>query len=213
MCNLYSVTKGQQAIIELTRALLDRTGNLPPLPGIFPDDAAPVVRETAEGRELLLMRWGLPGPKAFGEKPVTNIRNVASPHWRAWLKPEFRCLVPVTSFCEYEDTQPRKTPVWFALSPERPLFAFAGVWRRWYGQRRKSEEPTEHLVFSFLTTDANAEVGAIHPKAMPLILRTGEEMERWLAAPAAEVPALQRPLPDHTLQVVARGERKDAAPA
>lgn len=213
MCNLYSVTKGQQAIIELTRALLDRTGNLPPLPGIFPDDAAPVVREAAEGRELLMMRWGLPGPKAFGEKPVTNIRNVASPHWRAWLKPEFRCLVPVTSFCEYEDTKPHKTPVWFALSPERPLFAFAGIWRRWYGQRRKSEEPAEHLVFSFLTTDANAEVGAIHPKAMPLILRTGEEMERWLAAPVADIAGLQRPLPDHTLQVVARGERRDAAPA
>jgi hypothetical protein len=36
MCNLYSVTKGQAAIIELTRALRDRTGNLPPMPGVFP---------------------------------------------------------------------------------------------------------------------------------------------------------------------------------
>ena len=36
MCNLYSITKGQQAIRELTRAMTDRTGNLPPLPGVFP---------------------------------------------------------------------------------------------------------------------------------------------------------------------------------
>lgn len=213
MCNLYSVTKGQQAILQITGALVDRTGNLPPLPGIFPDDAAPVVREGALGRELLMMRWGMPGPKTFGEKPCTNIRNVASPHWRAWLKPDFRCLVPATSFCEYEDTKPRKTPVWFALAEERPLFAFAGLWRRWYGQRRKSEEPTEHLVFSFLTTEANAEVGAVHPKAMPVILRTREEMEAWLVAPAAEVMALQTPLADGALQVVARGERQDGLAA
>ncbi len=32
MCNLYSMTKGQQAIREFTRATINRTGNLPPLP-------------------------------------------------------------------------------------------------------------------------------------------------------------------------------------
>jgi hypothetical protein len=37
MCNLYAVTKGQQAIRELMRAMFDRTGKLPSLPGIFPD--------------------------------------------------------------------------------------------------------------------------------------------------------------------------------
>jgi hypothetical protein len=36
MCNLYSITKGQRAIIELTPAMRDATGNLPLLPGIFP---------------------------------------------------------------------------------------------------------------------------------------------------------------------------------
>jgi hypothetical protein len=37
MCNLYSISKGQAAIIALARAMRDTTGNLPPLPGIFPD--------------------------------------------------------------------------------------------------------------------------------------------------------------------------------
>jgi putative SOS response-associated peptidase YedK len=65
MCNLYSVTKGQQAIRDLTRAMRDTTGNLPPMPAVFPDYAAPVVRNLPEGeRELTLMRWGfLPPPK------------------------------------------------------------------------------------------------------------------------------------------------------
>jgi hypothetical protein len=58
MCNLYAVTKGQQAIRELTRAMHDRTGNLPPLPGIFPDYQAPIVRSTVDGRELTMARWG-----------------------------------------------------------------------------------------------------------------------------------------------------------
>ena len=63
MCNLYSLTKGQQAIREFTRAMRDSTGNLPPLPGIFPDTMAPVVRTAPDvERELCLMRWGMPGP-------------------------------------------------------------------------------------------------------------------------------------------------------
>ena len=33
ICNLYSHTKGQQAILAFTRAMVDRTGNLPPQPG------------------------------------------------------------------------------------------------------------------------------------------------------------------------------------
>src|SRR3984893_12594519 len=83
LCNLYSVTKGQQAIRELARALRDRTGNLPPLYGI----SAPIVRNQPDGRELMMARWGMPSPvfalKGKKSDPgVTNIRNVKSPHWR-----------------------------------------------------------------------------------------------------------------------------------
>jgi putative SOS response-associated peptidase YedK len=49
MCNLYSLTKGQAAIIAFTRALRHATGNLPTLPGIFPDTMAPVVRNAPIG--------------------------------------------------------------------------------------------------------------------------------------------------------------------
>ena len=62
LCNLYSVTKGQQAIRELAGAMRDRTGNLPPLYGIFPDYSAPIVRNQPEGRELTMARWGMPSP-------------------------------------------------------------------------------------------------------------------------------------------------------
>src|SRR5262252_833912 len=61
MCNLYSLTKSQAAIIALTRAMRDTTGNLPPMPGVFPDYKAPIVRNAPDGvRELALARWGMP---------------------------------------------------------------------------------------------------------------------------------------------------------
>src|SRR3954451_12775029 len=102
MCNLYSVTKGQQAIREFTRATGDTTGNLPPMPAVFPDYAVPVVRNLAEGeRELTFMRWGFPPPPNLGSQPVTNVRNAKSPYWRGWLKPEWRVVVPATSFSEF----------------------------------------------------------------------------------------------------------------
>ena len=140
MCNLYSVTKGQAAIRDLFRATNDRAGNLPLLPAIFPDQLAPIVRVGADDeRELVMARWGMPGPPQFGGAPITNIRNVKSPHWRRWLGKGSRCVVPATSFCEYADTKPRKTPIWFALSEDRPLFAFAGLWTPWQRRARPEE--------------------------------------------------------------------------
>jgi putative SOS response-associated peptidase YedK len=215
MCNLYSVTRGQSAIIELTRAMRDRTGNLPPMPGVFPDYPAPIVRNAPDGvRELMLARWGMPGPAQFGGAPITNIRNTKSPHWRAWLKPENRCVVPFTSFCEYADTKPRKTPTWFALAEDRPLAFFAGIRTTWHGRRGTKANPVEgeHQLFGFLTTESNAEVGAIHPKAMPVILTQSNEIEAWLTLPTADALKLQKPLPDGALKIVARGEKQDGAP-
>ena len=69
MCNLYSVTKGQTAIREAARAMVDHTGNLPPLPGVFPDYAAPIVRNSPEGRELAMdgaLGYAEPGVRAPG---------------------------------------------------------------------------------------------------------------------------------------------------
>jgi putative SOS response-associated peptidase YedK len=218
MCNLYALTKGQAAILELARAMRDQTGNLPPMPGIFPDYAAPIVRTGTDGlRELAMARWGMPSP-AFalqGRKTdpgVTNIRNTASPHWRRWLSPAHRCLVPLTSFSENDKGPDGKAvPVWFALTEDRPLAFFAGLWTTWTSVRKVKEGEVTADLFGFLTTEANAEVGAIHPKAMPVILTRPEECEAWLTEPWGEAKALQQPLPDGALRIVARGARADPA--
>jgi putative SOS response-associated peptidase YedK len=80
MCNLYSITTNQAAIIALFRVMNRYVGNLPPMPGVFPDYPAPVVRNAGTDRELTMMRWGMPPPLRTGGPPVTNIRNTSSPH-------------------------------------------------------------------------------------------------------------------------------------
>jgi len=80
---------------------------------------------------------GMPPPPRAGGFPVTNIRNATSPHWRGWLKPESRCLVPANSFAEYAlEPNPatgKKDVVWLALNDDRTLFAFGGLWTEFNG--------------------------------------------------------------------------------
>jgi putative SOS response-associated peptidase YedK len=214
MCNLYSITKGPQAIRDFARAMRDRTGNLPPIPGVFPDYFAPIVRNADDGvRELTMARWGMPSPQSVlkgrnSDPGVTNIRNVASPHWRRWLGVESRCVVPFTSFAENEIlADGSRPPVWFALDESRPLAFFAGMWTRWTSVRKVKEGRTTNDLFAFLTTAPNAIIAPIHAKAMPVILTTEEEVDAWMTAPANEALTLQRPLSDEALRIVARGTR------
>jgi putative SOS response-associated peptidase YedK len=160
---LYSITTNQAAIAALFRVINRYVDNLPPMPGVFPDYPAPVVRNTERSSEMVLMRWGMPPPPRTPGPPVTNIHNTTSPHWRGWLKPENHCLVPANSFAEYapepnpETSTSKKDVVWFALNEDRPLFAFAGIWTTINGDRGTKSKPIPgpHLVYGFLTTSPN----------------------------------------------------------
>jgi putative SOS response-associated peptidase YedK len=89
------------------------------------------------------------------------------------------------------------------------MACFAGIWTDWTSVRKAKDGEVTADIFAFLATDGNAEVAPIHPKAMPVILTTDDEFDVWLRAPTAEAMALQRPLADGKLKVVARGERQD----
>ncbi|MDC7675207.1 SOS response-associated peptidase [Asticcacaulis machinosus] len=215
MCNLYSMTSNAEAIRALAKAMKSSVGNLPIYEFVGANGFGPLVRNTPGGRELALSRWGMPTPAKFligknYDAGVTNVRTTASPHWRRWLGVENRCLVPFTSFSEPDQASGSKILHWFGANAERPLMFFAGIWTPAFTSVRKvAEGPTTNDLYGFLTTDANAEVKAIHPKAMPVILRFEEERELWMTGTWEEVQHLQRPLPDRSLTVVATGRRKD----
>ena len=88
----------------------------------------------------------------------------------------------------------------------RPLAFFAGIWTRWKSVRKVKEGETENDLSAFLTTEPNGVVAPIHPKAMPVILTTRAEVE--LTAPPNDALALQRPLADDALRIVAQGKKE-----
>lgn len=202
MCNNYVLMRAQE---ELRRVLgieagADHLGNLSAVEA-FPDRLAPIARHGDGGLELVKARWGLPSPqsvlKTARDTGVTNVRNTASPHWRRWLGPAHRCLVPFDRFAE---PKPGGN-AWFALADDRPAF-FAGIEvRNWKSVRKIKDGETTDDLFAFLTCEPNAEVAAIHPKAMPVILTEPEEWATWLDAPWEIAKLLQRPLPDGSLEV------------
>ena len=117
--------------------------------------------------------------------------------------------MPFTSFSEHEVlSDGTRPPVWFAFDESRPLACFAGIWTRWSSVRKVKEGETTNDLFAFLTTDANREVGAIHPKAMPVILTTPEEIDVWMNSPTEE--ALGAAAPAAGRLAGHRGPRREA---
>jgi putative SOS response-associated peptidase YedK len=138
---------------------------------------------------------------------TTNIRSTAGKHWKRWLGVENRCVVPFTSFREFNKAE--GGDVWFAFDDSRPLAVFAGLWTNWTSVRKVKEGETTNDVFAFLATEPNDVVGPIHPKTMPVVLTTPDEIERSMTGTPEEAVTLQRPLPDGTLRIIARGKKED----
>ena len=194
MCNNFRL---RAAAIELAQAMgiaVEADITLPPA-DLFPKRPAMIVRPAGAAREAALLQWGFPPPPGV-RGPVTNVRNLASPFWRAALgNPARRCLIPAGEFCEWEGVAGAKRQRWFHV-PSRPVFAFAGIWRPLADDLLGSPGGA----FAMLTCEPNALVAPIHPKAMPVILHP-EDHERWLTAPLAEVLGLAAPFPSQLMAV------------
>ncbi|WP_411891803.1 hypothetical protein [Yoonia sp. SDW83-1] len=69
-----------------------------------------MVINSDQRRVLTNMRWGMPSPQFTSkgknyDKGVANVRNTKSPHWRRWLGPCNRCMVPFSAFSEFTRVQ------------------------------------------------------------------------------------------------------------
>ena len=160
------------------------------------------------------MSWGfiLPMP---GKAPrrVTNVRDDkarSSSFWRESFE-QRRCLVPASSFAEPREVTPA-TWHWFALTGDdpRPLFAFAGVSRRWHGPIKKDGPSVDLDVFSFMTTTPNALVSTINHERMPVLLTGSDQFETWTNGTPDEAFELAREYPPDCMRIVQAGfEKRD----
>lgn len=234
MCNHYANNPDAQALLQTWREYI--AWSLPPKIAppsthleeeIWPRREAAVVRQSEEsgGAFVDSMFWGvplsLPGkrPGTKVSKYITNVRNLESPFWRSMLtKPEQRCLVPFTRFAEPKIGAGREEH-WFTIN-DRPVSAFAGVWR-WAAEigpaarqaepkdlfanlddaaQSKADDPGPAKVFAFLTCEPNPLVAPLHPKAMPVILAEAD-YQTWLTAEWDEAKALVTPFPSQLMAV------------
>jgi putative SOS response-associated peptidase YedK len=159
---------------------------------IAPTQDAPVVRAAEGGaREVAMMRWGLVPFWARDLKIGATMINARAetlgekPAFRNALQ-QRRCIIPATGFFEWQGGPGRKRA--FAITvPDRPLFAFAGLWERW--KPKGGGEPVE--TFAIVTTDANPVVAEIHDR-MPVILPESG-YDDWLSGSVERACALLRP--------------------
>ena len=207
VCNLYSVYTTQAMIRKAFDIARDSAGNVPPLPGIFPDQMAPVVR----------MRWRARAAADALGLPASAEGRHSSGHQRperrlAFLARLAEAAIPLPRAADHlQRVQGHQAPQDADLVRSVEGATVGGLRRHLAavdGVRGTKADPVEgeHLLYSFLTSEPNGVVGPIHPKAMPVILTTPEEYETWLMAPAEEALKLQRPLPDDMLEIVAEGQ-------
>ena len=184
MCNLYT-TKATPAEVASAFKARKRTELNVGAGEVYPGGQGIVVREEAGERIVQQITWGFPlrlksmkpGSKP---KPVNNIADIDSFLWRFIApKPENRCLIPISGFCEAEGEKGYKTRTWFTL-PSRPIFAWAGMWKI-------SDE--WGAVYSGLMTDCNEIVAPVHNR-MPVLLHE-DEYDHWLHGSLDAVRAFQ----------------------
>lgn len=181
MCGRYALTSPPAVIAE--RFGLAWARDVEPHYNIAPGQMIPVVRETAAGRELALLRWGLIPSWAKDASIGTRLINARGE--TLGDKPAFRnayrhrhCLVPADAFYEWQPVAGRKQPYCIRLR-DQTVFGMAGLWEHWVA-------PDGQVVESctIVTIDANALVGQLHDR-MPLILTPGD-YDAWLGAGTTE---------------------------
>lgn len=222
MCNLYSFGS-PGSVMDAAKKALGEAANLGERAGnlaegyVGADSDGPVIRAAGKGFEIDVLRWGFPptAPKdrdGKWEPPITNIRNLKSRWWtdvnREYLyESRYRCLVPFSSFAEPVPGKGREN-AWFETTQAQGFFA--GIWRPWEGETRlvsvegkarRQRVSAKLEVYAFLTTEPNAIVKPIHPKAMPVILTEPDELREWMAG-GEESLRLQHPLPEGGLALV-----------
>ena len=208
-----------QELHELA-GLIGPAVELSPRYNLAPSQYAAVVRAEADGRRLVMLRWGLiPG---WAKDPAIGYKLINARAETVSEKPSFRnayrgrrCLIPASGYYEWTRADAVKQPWLIKTLDDSPLF-MAGLWERWRisGQAAQKgpfagHQPGDPVeTFTIITTEANRDLRAIHHR-MPVVLAP-DQFEPWLAgAEIAPGPAAEDLLTVHAVSTLVNNPRND----
>ncbi|MGA8153704.1 MAG: SOS response-associated peptidase [Terriglobales bacterium] len=178
MCGRYRLTAKKRYLRD--HFGLDEDPTWMPRWNIAPTQLVPIVRQRSitSGRSFDLVRWGLIPSWAKDASIATKTINAMSetvaekPAFRDAFR-QRRCLIPASSFYEWQSSGPKQKQPFSIGMADESVFAFAGLWESWID--------STHDIFetcTILTTTPNAVVADVHNR-MPVILRV-EDYACWL---------------------------------
>ena len=146
------------------------------------------------------MRWGL--VPWWWSKPLKELRMATfnaqaetvetKPVFRDAFK-RTRCLIPMSGYCERQNTPGGKQPWYFTARDGSPILSAAGLWDEW-----KNRETGERLKScTMIVTEPNEFAAKIHDR-MPVFL-TEQQFGPWLSGEAGA--EYLKPAPDDYLQL------------
>jgi putative SOS response-associated peptidase YedK len=208
MCGRYANSLPPEHVARLFHTV-NALPNLAPNWNVAPTQDAMVVRRHPEtgARHLDALQWGLVPhwmkDPAHAKHPINaRAETVASSGMFRGAFAQRRCLVPAEAFYEWKVTEAGKQPYAIARRDGQPM-AFAGLWEayRW-------PDGSVLRTFAIVTTDAGADVAALHER-MPVVI---EEADRpvWLGEAEGDVATLLRPARGGTLRTWAVSRRVNA---
>lgn len=168
MCGRYALEADIDLLIAHYKAIIgekDFQGS----EEIFPTNTVAIIRQI-EDKEIDFLKWGF--MPSFTKKPIINARGETI-HIKPTFKNSFinrRCIIPATSFFEWEKVGDKK--IRRRISLDKELFSMAGLYNSFF------DEGKQYEAFTILTINANDQMKHIHER-MPLILKEEDE-DMWL---------------------------------
>lgn len=170
MCGRYALEADIDLLIERYKAIIMES-NFNAKAEIFPTNTVAIVRQR-ENLNIDYLKWGF--MPSYAKSPLINARAETVD-----VKPTFkdsflnrRCIIPATSFFEWEKVEDKKVKRRIRIREEE-IFSIAGLYNSFFDKEGKKYE-----AFTILTTEANESMVHIHDR-MPAIIPRKDEMI-WL---------------------------------
>lgn len=164
MCGRYSLDADIDELINRYKAIIRHRESYNKKE-VFPTDIQPIlINNASKNTEIIFAKWGF--SPSFAKQPIINARaetiNEKPLFRKAFLTS--RCLIPVTSFFEWEKVENKKIKRKILIESEK-VFSLAGI-------------IDQEGAFSIITTCANPQLEKIHDR-MPVIIEKEYE-EFWI---------------------------------